>query len=119
MGKKKKDEYLTLSADEGAIMEEKNFKKEVFPKEVYILPLIRRPFFPGMAVPILIEPGKYYEVLKEAYRIYQFTSRTNFNMSEKPGVSKRICVKAWKRECVEEVKSVSCEEPGLSEMREG
>lgn len=34
------------------------------PDELYVLPLNRRPFFPGMAAPILIEPGPYYEVLK-------------------------------------------------------
>lgn len=34
------------------------------PKEVFIIPLNRRPFFPGMAAPIVIEPGPYYEVLK-------------------------------------------------------
>ncbi len=35
-----------------------------FPDEVFIFPLVRRPFFPGMAAPIAIEPGPYYEVLK-------------------------------------------------------
>ncbi|HSX03328.1 MAG TPA: endopeptidase La [Rhabdochlamydiaceae bacterium] len=35
-----------------------------FPNELFILPLSRRPFFPGMAAPITIEPGAYYEVLK-------------------------------------------------------
>ena len=35
-----------------------------FPSQVFILPLTRRPFFPGMAAPIVIEPGPYYEVLK-------------------------------------------------------
>ena len=35
-----------------------------YPDELYILPLNRRPFFPGMAAPIVIEPGIYYEVLK-------------------------------------------------------
>ena len=35
------------------------------PREVPILPLTRRPFFPGMAAPIVIEPGPYYESLKE------------------------------------------------------
>jgi len=35
-----------------------------FPEEVFIIPLTRRPFFPGMAAPIVIEPGAYYEVLK-------------------------------------------------------
>lgn len=34
------------------------------PEDLFILPLNRRPFFPGMAAPILIEPGPYYEVLK-------------------------------------------------------
>lgn len=35
-----------------------------FPTELYVFPLVRRPFFPGMAAPIVIEPGPYYEVLK-------------------------------------------------------
>lgn len=35
------------------------------PEELYILPLLRRPFFPGMAAPIVIEPGPFYEVLKQ------------------------------------------------------
>lgn len=34
------------------------------PTEVYIYPLSRRPFFPGMAAPIVIEPGPLYEALK-------------------------------------------------------
>jgi len=36
-----------------------------YPDDIYILPLTRRPFFPGMAAPIVIEPGAYYEVLKK------------------------------------------------------
>src|SRR3989338_2577288 len=35
-----------------------------YPDQLYLLPLNRRPFFPGMAAPIVIEPGSYYEVLK-------------------------------------------------------
>lgn len=35
-----------------------------YPNQLYLLPLNRRPFFPGMAAPIVIEPGTYYEVLK-------------------------------------------------------
>lgn len=35
-----------------------------YPNQLYVLPLNRRPFFPGMAAPIIIEPGAYYEVLK-------------------------------------------------------
>jgi ATP-dependent Lon protease len=40
-------------------------KQEVTdPEHLYILPVQRRPFFPGMAAPIVIEPGPLYEVLK-------------------------------------------------------
>jgi len=35
-----------------------------FPEELFIFPLTRRPFFPGMAAPLVVEPGPYYEVLK-------------------------------------------------------
>lgn len=34
------------------------------PSQIFIMPLTRRPFFPGMAAPIVIEPGHFYEVLK-------------------------------------------------------
>lgn len=34
------------------------------PEKLVIFPLTRRPFFPGMAAPLIIEPGPYYEVLK-------------------------------------------------------
>ena len=34
------------------------------PEDLFILPLNRRPFFPGMAAPVVIEQGTYYEVLK-------------------------------------------------------
>jgi len=34
------------------------------PGELNVFPLVRRPFFPGMAAPLLIEPGPYYEALK-------------------------------------------------------
>jgi len=34
------------------------------PKQVFVVPLSRRPFFPGMAAPVFIEPGPFYEVLK-------------------------------------------------------
>lgn len=34
------------------------------PNHVFVVPLNRRPFFPGMAAPLVIEPGPYYEVLK-------------------------------------------------------
>ena len=34
------------------------------PNQVFVIPLSRRPFFPGMAAPLVIEPGSFYEVLK-------------------------------------------------------
>ncbi len=37
---------------------------ETLPDEMFVFPLVRRPFFPGMAAPIAIEPGPYYDVLK-------------------------------------------------------
>lgn len=39
-------------------------KKEPMPDNLFVLPMTRRPFFPGMAAPLVIEPGVYYEVLK-------------------------------------------------------
>jgi ATP-dependent Lon protease len=34
------------------------------PDSLYFFPLLRRPFFPGMAAPLQIEPGKFYDLLK-------------------------------------------------------
>lgn len=39
-------------------------RRDVSPDQVYVFPLIRRPFFPGMAAPLVIEPGPFYEILK-------------------------------------------------------
>ncbi len=38
------------------------------PESIYFIPITRRPFFPAMAAPILIEPGPYFEVLKNVMR---------------------------------------------------
>jgi ATP-dependent Lon protease len=44
---------------------QQNQKKTIsYPDHIYIFPLVRRPFFPGMAAPIVIEPGPFYETLK-------------------------------------------------------
>ena len=40
-------------------------EKTAAPSQLFLLPLTRRPFFPGMAAPIVIEPGPFYEVLKK------------------------------------------------------
>lgn len=34
------------------------------PEDLFIMPLNRRIFFPGMAAPIIVEPGRFYELLK-------------------------------------------------------
>lgn len=39
-------------------------KTNLSPEEIQVFPLTRRPFFPGMAAPIVIEPGPFYEILK-------------------------------------------------------
>lgn len=49
---------------EEALTEEDKKEKHPYPKELFVIPITTRPFFPGMAAPILIEPGPYYEVLK-------------------------------------------------------
>lgn len=35
-----------------------------YPEEVFIFPILRRPFFPGMAAPVGVEAGPFYETLK-------------------------------------------------------
>jgi len=35
------------------------------PKVLPVIPLLRRPFFPGMAAPLIIDPGPHYETLKQ------------------------------------------------------
>lgn len=61
------DDELLLPEDdsqEGVKLESKALSHLLYPDQLYILPLNRRPFFPGMAAPVVIEPGAYYEVLK-------------------------------------------------------
>lgn len=41
-----------------------NSKNAQIPDQLSIFPILRRPFFPGMAAPLVIEPGPFYEVLK-------------------------------------------------------
>jgi len=51
-----------LSEKKGSPEQEKSISDS--PTQVFVIPLSRRPFFPGMAAPIVIEPGAFYEVLK-------------------------------------------------------
>ncbi|SPN73207.1 Lon protease 1,DNA-binding ATP-dependent protease La,Archaeal serine proteases,ATP-dependent protease La,Lon protease (S16) C-terminal proteolytic domain [Chlamydia serpentis] len=77
--------------------------ERLLPSELFILPLNKRPFFPGMAAPILIESGPYYEVLKVLAKSSQkyiglvLTKKenadilkVNFNQLYKTGVAARI-----------------------------
>ncbi len=57
----------TLAAEiQESVRQDQAREKAAFeaPNEVFVVPLSRRPFFPGMAAPLVIEPGAYYEVLK-------------------------------------------------------
>jgi len=59
-------EYISMpSGDEKIVQKPKDENKSfAYPNHLFILPLNKRPYFPGMAAPILIEKGNYYEVLK-------------------------------------------------------
>lgn len=46
--------------------QQKKKNKTPDPTQLFIFPLRRRPFFPGMAAPLVVEPGPFYEVLKLA-----------------------------------------------------
>lgn len=35
------------------------------PEPIYIFPLLKRPFFPGMAAPLVVDSGLFFEALKE------------------------------------------------------
>ncbi len=59
-----------------------------YPNELFVIPLNRRPFFPGMAAPILIEPGPFYEMLKvvanqeEKFLALVMTKQENANIQK-------------------------------------
>lgn len=59
------DTSIAVSMDEKTSA---TMTKIVQPDQLYIFPLIRRPFFPGMATPVVIEQGIFYEVLKSVVR---------------------------------------------------
>jgi ATP-dependent Lon protease len=61
------DEELLAQTVEESVREdiERERGSRGAPKDIFIVPLTRRPFFPGMAAPLVIESGTYYEVLKQ------------------------------------------------------
>jgi ATP-dependent Lon protease len=60
------EEALLDTFEQVADEEEKKKDREPYenPTEVFVVPLSRRPFFPGMAAPLVFEPGPFYEMLK-------------------------------------------------------
>lgn len=63
---KNKDELEDVVIEAVEKDEEKSSesKKNNFPAKLPVIPLTKRPFFPGMAAPLVIDQGPYYEVLK-------------------------------------------------------
>lgn len=60
------DEEIEQAIRQSLDMAEQELDEEQTPpNELFLFPVVRRPFFPGMAAPIVIEPGPYYEILKE------------------------------------------------------
>lgn len=59
-------EYISIPGNEEKISDKQKEAKIslAYPEQLFILPLNKRPFFPGMAAPVLIETGAFYEVLK-------------------------------------------------------
>jgi ATP-dependent Lon protease len=55
-------ESQLVNSLEDSQMIEKNVGE--LPTDLFIFPLLRRPFFPGMAAPLVIEPGPFYDLLK-------------------------------------------------------
>lgn len=54
------DDFLDSAGDE---LEQETPSSQL-PEEVFVLPITRRPLFPGMAIPVMIQPGRFYEMLK-------------------------------------------------------
>lgn len=40
-------------------------KQPAPPEELDIFPIVKRPFFPGMAAPVVVDPGPYFDVIKK------------------------------------------------------
>lgn len=69
----KKDDEKDKSIEEVILQtlknDEEESKQEVeAPGVIHFIPITRRPFFPAMAAPIFIEPGPFFEVLKNVMR---------------------------------------------------
>jgi len=54
--------YETLENDS------KSKEPTSYPHELLIFPVLKRPFFPGMASPLVVEPGPFYDTLRQVFR---------------------------------------------------
>ncbi len=59
------DQQLEEAVVQSADKEREILEQSSPPEKLPIFPISKRPFFPGMAAPITIEPGPYYDLLKE------------------------------------------------------
>lgn len=58
----------TLDSTLGKPEEQAPLVFQEFPPELVVFPIVKRPFFPGMAAPIVFEPGPFFETLKNLAR---------------------------------------------------
>ncbi len=59
------EEVMAEAIGEMKGISEEERARIILPETLFLIPIVRRPFFPGMAAPLVIEPGFYYEVLKK------------------------------------------------------
>ncbi len=77
MNKNEKDNLETIEPEEAQTEEIENkndtdnneggilLAKDLLPEEIVIVPVIQRPFFPGMYLPIILPPGKLNNIVSE------------------------------------------------------
>jgi ATP-dependent Lon protease len=59
------EDFISIPSDEERLGDGNKPKKiNFYPNQLFVLPLNKRPFFPGMAAPVFIEKGTFYEILK-------------------------------------------------------
>ncbi|MFY7843290.1 MAG: endopeptidase La [Rhabdochlamydiaceae bacterium] len=78
------DEELTNASIKGK--EKKNTSSG--PNPLSIIPITRRPFFPGMAAPIFIEKGPFYELLKNVAKSKDKTMGLLLTLEEEVDINK-------------------------------
>lgn len=70
-----------------ALAEEEPPSEKKYPVQLPIFPLVKRPFFPGMATPLIIDKGAYYEALqhiakkKQKFIALVLTKKENLDLS--------------------------------------